>query len=101
MIIWDHGCQDGDKITIEINGQAVVKNMALTKSKKTVPYTLPGAQNTFRLIATDSGKDCPPKPKNKTWNSAAIEIKGAVKNGRQTWNLKQGADSRVNLIFQP
>lgn len=99
--VWDHGCEDGDKITLRINDVDICTSLLLTKKKKIFSHTLTGVENTLKVIAVDSGTDCPEKPKPQTWNSAAIEIKGATKNGRQFWKLREGDDSEVRLVLQP
>ena len=100
--VWDHGCEDGDVITLRINGQAFLSNYRLTNAVKNFNVTLPVGTNLLELVAVDSGTDCPPQPdRSKTWNSAAIKITHAIKGGNQTWKLKQGAVIRANFVVSP
>ncbi|RZN82870.1 MAG: hypothetical protein EVB11_06775 [Winogradskyella sp.] len=99
--VWDHGCEDGDKITLRINGITHLSNYNLVKKKKSFQVTLPSGNNTLELIADDSGTDCPAKAnKADTVNSAAISVSDATKGGYQTWLLKQGSSSRANFIVK-
>lgn len=96
--VWDHECVDGDAITLLIEGTPVLSNCKLTNVPKSVTVNLPHEQNRLKLIAVDSGTDCPPKPKSQTYNSSAISISNATKGGRQEWRLREGQISEAVII---
>lgn len=101
ITVWDHACEDGDKITLIINGVVHLRNHELVNAKKSFQVTLPSGNNAFQLVAVDSGTDCPPKKnKSDTINSAAISVSDAVSGGNQTWLLKQGSSSNANIIVK-
>jgi hypothetical protein len=99
--VWDSECEDGDKITLLINGRAVLSNHTLTKKKKSVRVRVPSGRNMLEIIAVDSGTDCPPKAnKAETRNTAAIAISHAVEGGRQSWNLRMGDRTQCEFIVR-
>ncbi len=97
--VWDHGCEDGDVISLLLNGQTIFRNLRISKKGNSANVYLPLGQNRLRVIAVDSGTDCPPKSnKAQTVNSAAISISNASKGGRQSWSLRQGDVSDANIV---
>ncbi len=65
--LWDHGRQDGDVVSIYLNGEAVVSKYALTYRKEHFDLKLdPGRPNDLFLYAHNLGKFPP--------NTVAIEI---------------------------
>jgi len=102
ITIWDYGCEDGDKITLKINGKAYLSNYTITNAKKTIQVPLFWGNNTIEIIADDSGTDCPPgaRDKSETINSAAISVSDAISGGNQSWSLKQGSSSKANVIVK-
>ena len=100
--VWDHGCEDGDRITLRINGKTVLSNYRLTKKHFRKQIVLDNTVNQLELVADDSGTDCPPKKdKSKTINSAAISFSPGVKNHRQTWSLPMGAVTKAKIMVAP
>ena len=97
--VWDHGCEDGDKISLTINGKTVLSGHVLTKKHFKKQIALDGIVNQLELRADDSGTDCPPKKdKSKTINSAAISFSPGKKNHRQIWKLPMGAVTRAKIV---
>ena len=97
--VWDHGCEDGDRITVRINGKTELSNHLLTNKHFKKQIVLDRMVNELELTADDSGTDCPPqKDRSKTINSAAIAFSNGKKNHRQTWKLPMGAVSRARIV---
>lgn len=66
--VWDDALEDGDIITLYLNGRAIVSNFRLTNSKFSIKANLnKGKKNTLYLYAHNLG-EYPP-------NTAAIELR--------------------------
>lgn len=79
--IWDHGRQDGDIVSIYINGKSVVSKYYLTYWKKEFKITLdPTVSNDLFLYAHNLG-DAPP-------NTVAVEIS----DGKKSENIVLNSD---------
>lgn len=65
--IWDHGRQDGDIVSIYLNGFTIISKHLLTYSKKQIEITLdPNKKNDLFLYAHNLGKYAP--------NTVSVEI---------------------------
>ncbi len=65
--IWDHGRQDGDIVSVYLNGLTIISKHLLTYSKKQIEITLdPNKKNDLFLYAHNLGKYAP--------NTVSIEI---------------------------
>lgn len=65
--IWDHGRQDGDIVSIYLNGYTVISKHLLTYSKKPIEITLdPNKKNDLFVYAHNLGKYAP--------NTVSVEI---------------------------
>jgi len=79
--IWDHGRQDGDIVSIYLNGITVISKHLLTYHKKPIEITLdPNKKNDLFLYAHNLGKYAP--------NTVAIEIS----DGRTAENIVLNSD---------
>ena len=58
--VWDGGTVDGDRITIQFNGQPVLTSYSLVKEKKQLRLPIAGAGvNTILIMAENEGYDPP------------------------------------------
>jgi len=65
--VWDHGRQDGDIVSIYLNGYTIISKHLLTYSKKQIEITLdPNKKNDLFLYAHNLGKYAP--------NTVSVEI---------------------------
>jgi len=64
--IWDNQVEDGDRVSISMNGQWILENHLITKRKHTFKATLKEGDNDFVLYALNLGKYPP--------NTAAISV---------------------------
>jgi hypothetical protein len=89
IAVWDTQCEDGDRISVRINGMTVVNNVTLTKARKSFDVTLSGPINSMELISESTGTDCPPGrvPLDQTVNSGAMAVSNAIEGGTQNWQL--------------
>ena len=79
--IWDHGRQDGDIVSIYLNGLTVISKHLLTYRKKPIEITLdPNKKNDLFLYAHNLGEFAP--------NTVAIEIS----DGRTAENIVLNSD---------
>lgn len=79
--IWDHGRQDGDIVSIYLNGFTVVSKHLLTYRKKPIEITLdPNKKNDLFLYAHNLGEYAP--------NTVAIEIS----DGKTSENIVLNSD---------
>lgn len=94
--VWDGGNTDGDRITLMLNGQALLTNYFIVKQKKHLRIPMPpgNAVNTLAIIAEYEGSDPPNTANmlltdgahqysilayNKKGNQAIIKIRRAKK----------------------
>jgi hypothetical protein len=103
ITVWDTACEDGDRITVRVNGVAVFENHPLLNRKESRTVTLPSDDNTIEVFANNGGTDCPPgqTPLDKTINSGAIAISGAVSGGNQDWQIRQRTGTTARLTVDP
>ena len=79
--IWDSDKVDGDIVSLQYNGEWLLRNFAITKTKKTIPIEIvEGQENQLILYAENEGQYPP--------NTAAITFF----DGKQVRNLKLSSD---------
>lgn len=66
LAIWDDAVEDGDTVSISIDGKWVVENLAVKKKVQFIPVTLQPGRNTILFIANNLGT-IPP-------NTSVLEI---------------------------
>jgi hypothetical protein len=59
MHAWDHGSEDGDKVSIYVNGVAVESYMYLRKNKKFITLDLREGENEIQVVAKSEGSRPP------------------------------------------
>ena len=101
--VWDNACEDGDAISLKINNQVLLNNYSIKKKAKQIEVTMVPGTYTMKLKAESSGTDCPPgrKKRSETLCSAAISFSGAVKNGSQSFELREGSVSTFSITMRP
>ncbi|MDB9963935.1 hypothetical protein OAD50_02525 [Vicingaceae bacterium] len=72
--IWDHQTVDGDRVSLNLNGEWILKNYELTKEKYEIEIELREGPNTFVLHALNLGKYKP--------NTAALIVFDGEKKHR-------------------
>ena len=98
--VWDSQCEDGDRISVRINGLTVVNNVTLTNARKSFEVMLPEPINSLELISESTGTDCPAGrvPPSQTVNSGAMSVSDAIEGGNQSWqlaNATRGSSARI------
>ena len=66
LFIWDANMEDGDKITLSINGNIILDNFETTNKRKKIKYKLVDGENTIEIKATNLGTSPP--------NTSRIEL---------------------------
>jgi hypothetical protein len=100
ITVWDTQCEDGDRISVRINGRVVAGNVTLTNARQSFDVMLPEPINSMELISESSGTDCPPGrvPLDQTVNSGAMSVSDAIEGGTQNWqlaNTTRGSSARI------
>jgi hypothetical protein len=66
LFIWDANMEDGDKITLSINGNIILDDFETTNKRKKIKYKLAEGKNIIEIKATNSGSSPP--------NTSRIEL---------------------------
>ena len=66
LFIWDANMEDGDKITLSINGNIILDDFETTNKRKKIKYQLAEGKNIIEIKATNSGSSPP--------NTSRIEL---------------------------
>ena len=90
ITVWDHGAEDGDIITIYLNGKVLKSNLKLTNKKQTFQVKLSQGQNRFEVEAVN---EC-----STPTNTATVEISNVTKGKpNQVYERKTGQRASMNL----
>lgn len=90
MKIWDHGSEDGDIVSIHLNG-AQVGAGKITKAGGIINLNLVSGENKLVVKAHNEGSSSP--------NTAAIQLTNVVKGpASQSYNLKTGREGYFYIV---
>lgn len=90
--LYDGGQEDGDIVSIKVNGKLVLSNFTVTSQRKTLPIELLQDKTSIVLIAENTG--------TISTNTAVIEIHDGINNIRALTNLKTGETTQVDILRQ-
>lgn len=89
--IWDHGSEDGDIVSIYLNGNKVAGPGKITKNGAVVGLQLRAGSNELIVYAHNEGKVSP--------NTASIELTNVVQGpSSQRYSLKKGEKGRFFIV---
>ena len=89
----DDAAEDGDIITIIVNGNVVAQNVVIYNTPKTFKFNIdPTAQNYITFYAVNEGSSSP--------NTVVGSVTDGVQTHNFDQNLKQGETVSFNLIYQ-
>ena len=88
--LYDGGQEDGDIISIKVNGKLVLKDFTVTAQRKVLPIEISTDKTSIVLIAENTG--------TISTNTAVIEINDGVNNIRALTNLKAGETTQVDIL---
>jgi hypothetical protein len=87
--VWDNAIQDGDSISIKLNGQWVVTGMAVTEQVQKVAVQLQAGENVLVFMADNVGT-IPPNTAAVRFVAGDVKVNAFVKTG-----LKENVEVRV------
>ena len=90
LLIWDSNIEDGDKITLTINGVIILNNFKTTNSRKKVKYRLNDGENTIEIKATNLGSSPP--------NTSRIELIDSKTKYPIITQLELGKTATIKII---
>ncbi len=93
LLLWDKNRVDGDQISVYLNGELIVENMTVTKTKQEILLNLEPGKNVIVMHALNLGL-VPP-------NTAAISINDGVKNKLTTVISDLKKSGALELIYDP
>ena len=92
--VWDHQSEDGDIVSIAVNGVVVRSRLMIRNARERIPITLnPYGENIIEIFAHNEGRSSP--------NTASIRVEGARRGGNQQWNLKTNERAAARVVVQP
>jgi hypothetical protein len=96
VCVRDHECEDGDRVSVTLNGQPVFANQKIFNAPtcRTVP-----ARTGLNLILfrADNGTGFEGACSHSDENTGQITVRGADRSGTQTWSLRGGAGTQARL----
>lgn len=91
MDIWDLGKEDGDKISIFINGKKVLDNYTIMKKPKTLSFNLIENKNNEVIIKAENTGDIYP-------NTARVELIDVDKRVKLNTSLTKDGETKITII---
>ncbi len=93
LTFWDSGARvDGDIISIQVNGEYVLRNYKLKAEKKTIQVTLEDGENEILMHAHNEGRHPP--------NTAAIVVGDGSRNQHVVLNADLESSGQLILTYQ-
>ena len=90
LFIWDANMEDGDKITLTINGNIILDDFETTNKRKKIKYKLVEGENTIEIMATNLGTSPP--------NTSRIELVDSKTKYPIITQLKLGKTAIIKII---
>ena len=89
--LWDDGLEDGDIVSVKLNGVLVLHNYVLKKDIKTVGLTLTKGENTVEIIAQNTGSRFP--------NTAYLSVNDSKSETKLSSNLEKNQTAIIKVIY--
>ena len=89
MEIWDYGKEDGDIISIELNGKVILKNYSVKKVKKILRILLSKGKNSLKITTVNAGE--------LDTNTAKIKLYDTRRTYEVLTNLEVGKSALINI----
>ena len=91
--VWDKNRVDGDEISLYLNGEPILENYTVSKTKKTITVKLQPGSNIIVMHALNLGR-VPP-------NTAALNINDGIKKTNITLVSDLHKSGAVEIIYNP
>jgi hypothetical protein len=90
ITIWDHGIEDGDRVTILVNGKPFIENLTILHLPKSFSLELGEGDNIITVRALNEGYVSP--------NTASIKISSVTQGkAEQVWDLDQNENGEFKI----
>jgi hypothetical protein len=89
--IWDDGIEDGDIVSVKLNGIIVLYNYTLKKEMKAVGITLTKGENIIEIIAQNTGTRFP--------NTAYLSVEDTESKTKLSSNLEKGQIAKIVVVY--
>ena len=90
IFIWDNNIEDGDKISLSINGNIILENFETTNKRKKIKYKLVEGENTIEIKATNLGISAP--------NTSHIQLEDNKSKYQIITQLELGKTAIIKII---
>lgn len=90
LFIWDANMEDGDKITLTINGNIILDDFETTNDRKKIKYKLQNGENIIEIKATNLGTSPP--------NTSRIELVDSKTKYPIITQLELGKTAVIKII---
>jgi len=91
--LWDYGKEDGDKISLFMNGSNLLKKHVLTNKRKKIKVSLNPGANKLIVYAHNLGKDTP--------NTASIIVNDGETKQLLSLQSTLGECGSISIIYEP
>ncbi|HET7464951.1 MAG TPA: hypothetical protein VFJ82_27150 [Longimicrobium sp.] len=92
--LWDHGQQDGDLVTVTLNGAALATGHSLTNAGTVFPVQYRRGRNVLIIRALNEGSLSP--------NTASVGLADVVRGvGTQAYELPTGGVATLTITYDP
>ena len=92
LAVYDGGQEDGDVISIKVNGIVVLRRYSISKEIKTIEIPLISKKTVIEVIADGVG--------TITTNTAVIEIHDGVNKIKAMTNLKKNESTQIHVLLK-
>ena len=89
--IWDDGIEDGDIVSVKLNGIIVLYNYTLKKDMKAVGITLTKGENIIEIIAQNTGTRFP--------NTAYLSVEDTESKTKLSSNLEKDQIAKIVVVY--
>lgn len=90
IFIWDANQEDGDKITLKLNGKLILKDFTTKRKRKKIKIKLIDGENILEIVATNQGHTPP--------NTSRIEIVDHKTKYPIITQLKLGKSAIIKIV---
>jgi hypothetical protein len=90
--IWDDGIEDGDMVSVKLNGTLVLHSYTLQKNAKSIGLTLLKGENTIEIVALNTGDRFP--------NTAYLSVEDTESKTKLSSNLEKDQTAKIVVVYK-